>query len=314
MDETIAPSVAAGLSLVGTATLNGLASGADTIAGAVMGVESKDETKAALSTLARALFFEGNRTGVGLDQDYSDTYNYESYAPPEHSPNYLYSYPDFPHVPIPEDQGSYHRVQQPYYNPNDKVYFYDNPNDGTYFVEPRVDPDISLTSYTNPTNDPYFYQGKDQALFYSPMTVEEALYILGKNFLGRNVTDRILPIAKQLSVGLSQVGEGLNTIGEAIPSVPSVQFDGSSLTLHTPAAPKPVEDAAKSDIRGERNVDNNGRITTARGPKCTTPSGGSGRCVDLNECPILVADLTLLRKSICFKGNFLPGICCPDKG
>jgi hypothetical protein len=47
--------------------------------------------------------------------------------------------------------------------------------------------------------------------------VEEALYILGKNILGRNVTDRLFPVAKTLARGVGQVGEGLSTIGELLP-------------------------------------------------------------------------------------------------
>ena len=169
-----------------------------------------------------------------------------------------------------------------------------------YPVEPRVD---FSPSNTNP--DPEFPEWQRQQ---PPMTVEEALYVLGKNFLGRNVTDRLFPIAKQLSVGFNQVGEGLNTIGDLFPSV---EFDGSSLSLH--AAPTDLEDAAKADdLRGERNVDTQQRITTA--PRCTTPTGDTGRCMDIQDCPILIANLDLLRKSICFKSLFTPGVCCPDKG
>ena len=62
----------------------------------------------------------------------------------------------------------------------------------------------------------------------SPFTVEEALYVLGKNILGKNVTDRIFPVAKTIAKGVGQVGQGLSTFGELIPPV---EFDGSPLKL-----------------------------------------------------------------------------------
>ena len=37
-------------------------------------------------------------------------------------------------------------------------------------------------------------------------------------------------------------------------------------------------------------------------PRCTTPSGGSGKCMDIQNCPILLSDLATLRKSV---SNFL---------
>ena len=47
-------------------------------------------------------------------------------------------------------------------------------------------------------------------------TVEEALYIIGKNVLGTNVTNRLLPVAAQLTHGLGLIGHGFNTIGGVI--------------------------------------------------------------------------------------------------
>ena len=62
----------------------------------------------------------------------------------------------------------------------------------------------------------------------NPFTVEEALYVLGKNILGKNVTDRIFPVAKTIAKGVGQVGQGLSTFGELLPPV---EFDGSPLKL-----------------------------------------------------------------------------------
>ena len=39
-----------------------------------------------------------------------------------------------------------------------------------------------------------------------PLTVEEALYVLGKNILGKNVTDRLFPVAKTLAKGMGHIG------------------------------------------------------------------------------------------------------------
>lgn len=36
-------------------------------------------------------------------------------------------------------------------------------------------------------------------------------------------------------------------------------------------------------------------------PKCTTPNGAQGSCRDIQNCPILLADLGTLRKSVCNK-------------
>ena len=102
-----------------------------------------------------------------------------------------------------------------------------------------------------------------------------------------------------------------------------MEFDGTSLSLHSDNPTK--ETNAKSDaIRGEHNADaqyntqNNintdGRITRNGAPRCTTPEGGGGRCVDIQDCPILLVNFDNLRKSICFKALFVPGVCCPDKG
>ena len=48
--------------------------------------------------------------------------------------------------------------------------------------------------------------------------MEQALYILSKNVLGQNITNKIYPVVKQVAVGFTQVGEGLETIGGVLPS------------------------------------------------------------------------------------------------
>lgn len=46
---------------------------------------------------------------------------------------------------------------------------------------------------------------------------------------------------------------------------------------------------------------------------CTTPSQQPGKCLDISGCPSLLLDLQRLRKSLCFKALFVPGVCCPDR-
>ena len=62
-----------------------------------------------------------------------------------------------------------------------------------------------------------------------PFTVEEALYVLGKNILGKNVTDRLFPVAKTLAKGMGHIGDGLSTFGELLPA--PVELGDSALTL-----------------------------------------------------------------------------------
>lgn len=47
---------------------------------------------------------------------------------------------------------------------------------------------------------------------------------------------------------------------------------------------------------------------------CTTPDKRRGFCQDLSDCPDLVLKLSVLRRSVCFKSLFSPGVCCPDVG
>ena len=128
---------------------------------------------------------------------------------------------------------------------------------------------------------------------------------MGKNFLGKNVTDRLFPVAKTLAKGMGHIGDGLSTFGELLPPV---EFDGSALTL-LPSSIVVGEDeynqqqkeaaaasAANLASRPRQGQQAQQRLTTA--PKCTTPNGGTGRCTDIQNCPILLADLGTLRKSV----------------
>ena len=106
--------------------------------------------------------------------------------------------------------------------------------------------------------------------------------------LGTNVTNRLLPVAAQLTHGLGLLGAGVNAIGGAIRGDKSQGRQGGTFA------------------GGSRRQSSKG------GPACTTSQGGSGRCQDIQDCPLLLVNLNVLRGSICFKSLFVPGVCCPD--
>ena len=54
---------------------------------------------------------------------------------------------------------------------------------------------------------------------------------MGKNILGRDVIDKISPVAKKFADGLGQIGQGMSTIGETLPPLPTVEFDKGKLRL-----------------------------------------------------------------------------------
>ena len=252
VDEEIAPAVAK----VGEVTVNGLALGADKLAGAVMGEEKKEETKLALSTISRAIWnTETNNTetqtinegyypnNYEYDQQYYDYNQYSS----EHEPSPSVSEGRNPQMvdSLVSDASNLrynHHIDQ-YNNPvsvSDNLisssfdFVTEEPNYSDF--QPRNDPDIASISYTNSVNNdnpsyydssylnnPNYNQNADNFYYQSSpnqqhnayynygsnqhepvMTVEEALYVLGKNILGRNVTDRIFPVAKQLAMGFGQ--------------------------------------------------------------------------------------------------------------
>ncbi|XP_066938169.1 uncharacterized protein [Macrobrachium rosenbergii] len=115
--------------------------------------------------------------------------------------------------------------------------------------------------------------------------VDNAAYALSRQFLGQNLTNALAPIAKRVS----------NAVGQTI--IPAVSFGDGRIVIDLPGNSEETSNpqAEKSD-----NV-----------RSCTTPGGGQGYCKDLSDCPDLILDLTNLRKSVCFKSLFVPGVCCP---
>ena len=110
------------------------------------------------------------------------------------------------------------------------------------------------------------------------------------------MTNRLLPVAAQLTHGLGLIGHGFNTIGGAIRG--EEKRPHGRLGLGTEVVNNQQE-------RGRpRQVESS--------PSCTTSKGGVGRCMDIQDCPLLLVDLNVLRGSICFKSLFVPGVCCPN--
>ncbi len=311
VDHHIAPSVAA----VGRSAADGLSVGVGYLAEAVLGKERKervDETFDALSTIAEAV--------VGSDEEASDepeAYDYPSafMEPPQSS---RYRYADYD---APSFDSSFHYQQLDPHGYAERIEYPPVLEAQESIIEPhyqRPYPSgvVSPALTVDPRNENYYQTNFNPSYSSSTNTdsqsVEEALYVLGKNLLGANVTDRLFPVAKQMAVGFGQVGDGLATISDALPPLPTVEFDQTGVRLRT--AENPIRPSQVSTgFRGERNAQSGGRITTGA-PRCTTPKSGQGRCMDIQNCPLLLADLDLLRKSICFKSLFVPGVCCPDSG
>lgn len=108
--------------------------------------------------------------------------------------------------------------------------------------------------------------------------VDNTAYSLSTRLLGHNLTRAMAPLAKSVS----------NTVGQTLPAV---GFGDGRIIIDLPGS-----DTEKAD-----------RVRT-----CTTPTSEQGYCKDLSDCPELILDLTNLRKSVCFKSLFVPGVCCPS--
>jgi len=136
-------------------------------------------------------------------------------------------------------------------------------------------------------------RGKDTLLAQenlSKMNVSHAILTITKNLLGKNVTKAIKPLEKREA----EIEDQLSS--ERLLNI-KLKINKSHTELE--------EDYIKHDINSvsieAKEVEN----------RCRTPSGSFGSCEDLSNCPGLLLDLTHLRESLCFKKNFLPGVCCP---
>ena len=330
VDETIAPKVKEGLVSLGQTTVDTVSSGMDTLADVLLEPETKAktvETMSALGVIASSLMGAENATG-------GDVVTYEP-----QNPEALASqvYPQYmPHELLNQYQDIYYGPQQFIHDidPRREEFYPSQPHPAYtnvvphYVAPPETYPAVqaSLVQADSTPNIPVARQiaHTNHNLPRDPSAhrvrgVEDAWYTVGKNLLGRNVTDRLFPYAKQVAVGLGQVGEGLSTIGNAIP-IPTVEFDEKGLRVKTlpdaedePVAARDERNAGTAVVGAGNGGSTDQRITTSA-PRCTTPAGGAGKCMDIQNCPLLLANLNTLRRSICFKSLFVPGVCCPDSG
>ncbi|XP_069957157.1 CLIP domain-containing serine protease B9 [Cherax quadricarinatus] len=110
--------------------------------------------------------------------------------------------------------------------------------------------------------------------------VDNTAYEISTRLIGQNLTEAMAPLAKSVS----------NTVGQTFPAV---SFGDGRIVIDLPGSETEKADSLR---------------------KCTTPAGEQGYCMDLSDCPDLILDLTNLRKSVCFKSLFVPGVCCPASG
>ena len=80
---------------------------------------------------------------------------------------------------------------------------------------------------------------------------------MGKNLLGRDVIDKISPVAKKFADGLGQIGQGMSTLGETLPPLPTVEFDKGKLRLlpnHNNNNNNNLKEATELGQRDERHT------------------------------------------------------------
>ncbi|XP_045122683.1 uncharacterized protein LOC123511126 [Portunus trituberculatus] len=175
-----------------------------------------------------------------------------------------------------------------YHNSNEYRNYYDY-RDNYYYDNSANNYDY----YTRPDDYPTYRpdRGGDASVPGSEVhTVGQALarmvgntaYSLSSSVLGQNLTQAVAPLAKSVSKTMSE-------------SLPAVSFGDGRIVIDLPG------------------TDNSER-TEVPPRSCTTPVGKKGVCQDLGDCPNLILDLTNLRKSVCFKRLFVPGVCCPSEG
>ena len=89
--------------------------------------------------------------------------------------------------------------------------------------------------------------------------------------MGTNVTNRLLPVAAQLTHGLGLLGAGVNAIGGAIRG----ENKGGGDTGGTPRQGGGYIGGPPLQTPVQRQGGHN------NAPSCTTPKGGSGHCQDI---------------------------------
>lgn len=119
--------------------------------------------------------------------------------------------------------------------------------------------------------------------------VPSAILTLTSNVLGKNLTNTIEPLIKQMG----NLGQSNSSSDKS-----SKRIDSTSKDKKKAATKDPPQATSKSEAKDNEH-------------RCRTPDGQPGKCQDLSSCPSLLLDLGHLRDSLCFKSLFVPGVCCP---
>ena len=327
VSEHIAPGISASMKTLGSHA----AEGADRMSEAVLGPERHlrvTETVGAFGTIAK--YIAGiNETGEEVPDyyvDYGEVHDPVYYTKHQHDHHHHHHLPEYQDYQYPDYQDFQYRDFSPAY-PDSRDSYYD-------YAQPYIQEEDLIPTQTEKISNNFLYDELSQ--YYGAearniedmidrqgqaesgqQTVEEALYIIGqsspssqlslvlilnvagKNVLGTNVTNRLLPVAAQLTHGLGLIGHGFNTVGGAILGQEKKPHGRLGVGNEV------VQVHHQHQERGRpRQVEN--------APSCTTSKGGVGRCMDIQDCPLLLVDLNVLRGSICFKSLFVPGVCCPN--
>ena len=113
----------------------------------------------------------------------------------------------------------------------------------------------------------------------------------GKNVLGTNVTNRLLPVAAQLTHGLGLLGAGFNTIGGVIRCgdiynikhyIYNIYHNIFTIShyIYTRGDSKEASQQARQVGTFSGGLRRQ-QAAPSQAPTCTTGKGGSGRCQDI---------------------------------
>ncbi|XP_055699623.1 proclotting enzyme [Phlebotomus papatasi] len=119
--------------------------------------------------------------------------------------------------------------------------------------------------------------------------VPSAILTLTSNVLGKNLTNTIEPLIKQMG----NLGQSNSSSDKS-----SKRIDSTSKDKKKASTKDPPQATSKAEAKDNEH-------------RCRTPDGQPGKCQDLSSCPSLLLDLGHLRDSLCFKSLFVPGVCCP---
>ncbi|XP_047737100.1 proclotting enzyme-like isoform X2 [Hyalella azteca] len=125
------------------------------------------------------------------------------------------------------------------------------------------------------------------------------------------VGDSNVRVATELQQGLSLSDVSLLAVNNSGSSSPDVTLNIGNNSVTIPGDTIPMGPKESKQSSRERRQLHSGEDEART---CTTPSQELGYCKDLADCPDLILDLNTLRRSVCFKSIFVPGVCCPKSG